>query len=79
MPFALARIVNVVSLELRAIPAWLVTPLIVISPPLANGFVLLTLIMTAVCAGLYVTENGTGLSMVVVCFLTFLITLENTW
>ena len=72
MLFAPAKIVKVVSLEFKATPAWLVTPDIMISPPLANGLLLLTLIATASVAELYDTENGTGTRVVVDFFLTFL-------
>ncbi len=51
MLLALGAMVKTSSLELSPTPAALVTPEIVISPPLANGLVFLTLTDTKSLAG----------------------------
>jgi hypothetical protein len=70
--------VSVVSLALKATPSWLVTPEIVISPPLANGLVLFKLNVTELVAGAYETVKLTGFSLVTGFFLTFLAIEEST-
>ena len=79
IPFAFLVMTNSTSAGLSSVPAWLVTPEIVISPPdVANGFVLLTIRVTEFVDGSYDGAKLTGFGVVTVFFLTRLVTVEKT-